>query len=298
VKPPVFRYVRPDSLEEVTAALAEHGDEAKPLAGGQSLIPAMNFRLAQPSVLVDLELVTALRALDAQQERGVLHVGSMVRQRHAERSDEIRDVCPLLSEALPWIGHPQNRHRGTIGGSIVHADPAAELPAVAVALDATIELASTRGQRTVPAATFFEGPFSTAVQPDEVVTGLRFPIARATRAACLELAPRRGDFAVVGVAAAVHVGDGDGVVDDVRLAAFGVAAVPVRLAGAEAEIRGTELTAEAAERAGAAAADDVERPTTDIHATGDYRRRALVELVRRALHGISQTSQISQPAGG
>jgi carbon-monoxide dehydrogenase medium subunit len=295
VKPPVFRYLRPDSLEEVSAALAEHGDEAKPLAGGQSLIPAMNFRLAQPSVLVDLELVAALRTLDAHQERGVLHVGSMVRQRHAERSDEIRDACPLLSEALPWIGHPQNRHRGTIGGSIVHADPAAELPAVAVALDATIELASIRGRRTVPASTFFEGPFSTAVQPDEVVTGVRFPIARETRAACLELAPRRGDFAVVGVAAAVHVADGGTVVDDVGLAAFGVAAVPVRLAGAEAELRGTELTAEAAERAGAAAADDVERPTTDIHATGDYRRRALVELVRRALHGISQ---ISQPAGG
>ena len=157
MKPPVFRYLRPDSLEEVVAALAEHGDEAKPLAGGQSLIPAMNFRLAQPSVLVDLELVEALRALG--REDGVLRVGAMVRQRAAERSAEVRDVCPLLSEALPWIGHPQNRHRGTIGGSIVHADPAAELPAVAVALDATIELLSSRGARTVPAATFFEGPF-------------------------------------------------------------------------------------------------------------------------------------------
>jgi carbon-monoxide dehydrogenase medium subunit len=293
VKPPVFRYVRPDSLEEVAAALAEHGDEAKPLAGGQSLIPAMNFRLAQPSVLVDLELVSALGTVevhDVHQERGVLHVGSMVRQRHAERSDEVRDACPLLSEALPWIGHPQNRHRGTIGGSIVHADPAAELPAVAVALDATIELLSTRGPRTVPAATFFDGPFSTAAQPDEVVTGVRFPTARSTRAACLELAPRRGDFAVVGVAVAVHFADGGTVVDDIGLAAFGVAAVPVRLSHAEALVRGAELTAEIAERAGAASADDVERPTTDIHATGDYRRRALIELVRRALDGIAQSA--------
>ncbi len=216
----------------------------------------------------------------------------MVRQRAAERSVEVRDVCPLLSEALPWIGHPQNRHRGTIGGSIVHADPAAELPAVAVALDATIELLSSRGARTVPAATFFEGPFSTAVEPDEVVTAVRFPAARGLRAACLELAPRRGDFAVVGVAAVVRFTDGGTSVDDVGLAAFGVAAAPVRLAAAEAQVRGAELTPGVAERAGAAAADDVERPTTDIHATGNYRRRALTELVRRALHGFVQ------PAGG
>jgi aerobic carbon-monoxide dehydrogenase medium subunit len=290
VKPPVFRYLRPDSLEEVVGALTEYGDEAKPLAGGQSLIPAMNFRLAQPSVLVDLELVEALRALG--REDGVLRVGAMVRQRGAERSVEVRDACPLLGEALPWIGHPQNRHRGTIGGSIVHADPAAELPAVAVALDATIELLSNRGARTVPAATFFEGPFSTSVEPDEVVTAVRFPTDLGSRAACLELAPRRGDFAVVGIAAAVRFAGRGTLVADVGLAAFGVAAVPVRLAAAEALVRGTELTPDVAERAGAASAEDVERPTTDIHATGDYRRRALSELVRRALHGFVQ------PAGG
>jgi aerobic carbon-monoxide dehydrogenase medium subunit len=289
VKPPVFRYLRPDSLEEVVAALAEHGDEAKPLAGGQSLIPAMNFRLAQPSVLVDLELVEDLRTM--RHEDGTLHFGAMVRQRHVERSAEVRDVCPLLSEALPWVGHPQNRHRGTIGGSIVHADPAAELPAVAVALDATIELMSTRGSRIVPAATFFDGPFSTAVEADEVVTAVRFPTARRTRAACLELAPRRGDFAVAGVAALVRFADGDGAVEDVGLAAFGVAAVPVRLVEAEAQVRGAELTPDVAERAGAASAADVERPTTDIHATGDYRRRALTELVRRALHGFGQSGR-------
>ncbi len=288
MKPPAFRYLRPDSLEEVVAALAEHGDEAKPLAGGQSLIPAMNFRLAQPSVLVDLELVEALRTFG--REDGALHVGAMVRQRDAERSAEVRAACPLLSEALPWIGHPQNRNRGTIGGSIVHADPAAELPAVAVALDATIELLSSRGARTVPAATFFEGPFTTAVEPDEVVTGVRFPAARGLRAACLELAPRRGDFAVVGVAAVVRFADGGTLVDDVGLAAFGVAAAPVRLTEAEAQVRGAELTPGVAEQAGAASADDVERPTTDIHATGDYRRRALTELVRRALHGIVQSA--------
>jgi carbon-monoxide dehydrogenase medium subunit len=269
----------------VVAALAEHGDEAKLLAGGQSLIPAMNFRLAQPSVLVDLELVEDLRGMG--REDGVLRLGAMVRQRDAERSSEVRETCPLVSEALPWIGHPQNRHRGTIGGSIVHADPAAELPAVAVALDATFELVSTRGARTVPAATFFEGTFTTAVEPDEVVTAVRLPAAPGTRAACLELAPRRGDFAVVGVAAAARVGDG-GLVEDVGLAAFGVAAVPVRLTQAEAQVRGAVVTADVAELAGVASTEDVERPTTDIHATGDYRRRALTELVRRALVVIGQ----------
>jgi carbon-monoxide dehydrogenase medium subunit len=275
-------------LADVVAALAEHGDEAKPLAGGQSLIPAMNFRLAQPSVLVDLELVEALRTVH--RADGALHVGAMVRQRDAERSPEIRAACPLLSEALPWIGHPQNRNRGTIGGSIVHADPAAELPAVAVALDATVELFGPRGPREVPATAFFEGPFTTAVEPDEVVTAVRFPAAEGSRAACLELAPRRGDFAVVGVAAAVRLAVGGPLVEDVSLAAFGVAATPVRLSEAEAQVRGAELTAQSAEQAAAAAVADVAEPTSDIHATGDYRRRVLTELVRRALHGIGQSA--------
>ena len=289
MKPAAFKYLRPDSLEEVLAALAEHGDEAKPLAGGQSLIPAMNFRLAQPSVLVDLELVSALRTVA--HFDGALRVGAMVRQREAERSPEVRVACPLLSEALPWIGHVQNRNRGTIGGSIAHADPAAELPAVAMALDATLELASTRGTRTVPAATFFEGPFTTAVGPDEIVTGVRFPVAERSRAACLELAPRHGDFAVVGVAACVRFSPGGALVEDVGLAAFGVGAAPVRLPEAEAQVRGAELTAEVAEQAGAASTSDVEEPTTDIHATSAYRRRALIELVRRALDGIAQSLQ-------
>ncbi len=289
MKPPAFRYLRPGSLEEVVAALAEHGDEAKPLAGGQSLIPAMNFRLAQPSVLVDLELVEAMRTVS--RADGALHVGAMVRQRDAERSAEVRTACPLLSEALPWIGHPQNRNRGTIGGSIVHADPAAELPAVAVALDATVELQGPGGARTVPAAAFFEGPFTTAVEPDEVVTAVQFPVADGSRAACLELAPRRGDFAVVGVAAVVRFATGARLVDEVGLAAFGVAATPVRLTEAEAQVRNAELTAQAADEAAAASVVDVAEPTSDIHATGDYRRRALSELVRRALLGIGQSAR-------
>jgi aerobic carbon-monoxide dehydrogenase medium subunit len=281
VKPPKFRYLRPDSLDEVLAALASHGDEAKPLAGGQSLIPAMNFRLAQPSILVDLELVSELQTLS--REDGELRVGAMVRQRQAERSAEVRAACPLLAQALPWIGHIQNRNRGTIGGSIAHADPAAELPAVAVALDATLELASSRGSRSVPAATFFEGPFTTAVEPDEIITSVRLPVAEGSRAACLEVAPRHGDFAVVGVAATVRFASGGTLVEDVGLAAFGVGAAPVRLVAAESLVRGAELTAEVCELAGAASAADVENPTADIHATSDYRRRALTELVRRAL---------------
>ena len=288
MKPPKFQYLRPDSLEEVLAALASHGDEAKPLAGGQSLIPAMNFRLAQPSILVDLELVSELHTFS--REDGELRVGAMVRQREAERSAEVRAACPLLAEALPWIGHIQNRNRGTIGGSIAHADPAAELPAVAVAVDATLELASRRGVRSLPAATFFEGPFTTAVEPDEILTGVRFPVAESSRAACVEVAPRHGDFAVVGVAASLRFAPDGTIVEDVGLAAFGVGAAPVRLTEAEAQVRGVELTAQLAEQAGAASAVDVEEPTSDIHATSDYRRRALVELVRRALDGMAQSA--------
>jgi carbon-monoxide dehydrogenase medium subunit len=285
VKPAPFRYLRPRSLEEVLAALAEHGDEAKPLAGGQSLIPAMNFRLAQPSVLVDLELVEELRGMH--DENGALRVGAMVRQCDAERSPLVTGTCPLLRDALPWIGHLQNRSRGTIGGSIVHADPAAELPAVAVALDANVDVVGARGARTLRATDFFDGPFSTALAPDEIVSGLRFPVVEHSAAACLELAPRRGDFAVVGVAAFVRFAPGATRVEDAGIAAFGVAATPVRLALAEASLRGADLTVQVAEAAGAASAEDVARPTADIHATGDYRRRALAELVRRALDSIA-----------
>jgi carbon-monoxide dehydrogenase medium subunit len=281
VKPAAFRYLRPDSLEEVLAALAEHGDDAKPLAGGQSLIPAMNFRLAQPAILVDLDLVSSLGSIAA--DDGALHIGAMVRQRQAERSGDVAAGCPLLAEALPWIGHIQNRNRGTIGGSIAHADPAGELPAVAVALDATLELASARGLRSVPAASFFEGPFTTAVEADEIVTGVRFPVVAGARGACLEVAPRHGDFAVVGVAASVRFSADASVVDDVGLAAFGVGAVPVRLREAEAQVRGRELTPEVVGQAAAASTADVAEPTADIHATSDYRRRVLTELVKRAL---------------
>ena len=249
----------------------------------------MNFRLAQPAILVDLELVSELQTLS--REGNELRVGAMVRQRKAERSAEVRAGCPLLHEALPWIGHIQNRNRGTIGGSIAHADPAAELPAVAVALDATLELTSARGSRGVPAATFFEGPFTTPVEADEILTGVRFPVADGSVAACLEVAPRHGDFAVVGVAASVRFAGGGTLVEDVGLAAFGVGAAPVRLSEAEAQVRGVELTAEACELAGAASTSDVDEPTTDIHATSDYRRRALTELVRRALDGIGRSGR-------
>jgi carbon-monoxide dehydrogenase medium subunit len=212
----------------------------------------------------------------------------MVRQCEAERSPLVGRKCPLLRDALPWIGHLQNRCRGTIGGSIVHADPAAELPAVAVALDADIDVVGPRGARTLRATDFFDGPFSTALAPDEIVSGLRFPVVEhSAAAACLELAPRRGDFAVVGVAAFVRFAPGATRVEDAGIAAFGVAATPVRLALAEASLRGAELTVQVAEAAGAASGEDVARPTTDIHATGDYRRRALAELVRRALDSIA-----------
>ena len=198
VKPPPFKYARPESLDEVLGILSEFAGEARVLAGGQSLIPLLNFRLARPAVLVDIALVTELRRLEV--ERGVLRIGAAVTQNAVERSSDVARFCPLLQEALPFVGHLQNRMRGTVAGSIAHADPAAEMPAVALALDATMVARSATGVREIPADQFFLGPFTTALAHDEILVEVRFPSSRKARASVAEVAPRSGDFAVAGVA--------------------------------------------------------------------------------------------------
>jgi carbon-monoxide dehydrogenase medium subunit len=281
VKPPLFRYVRPDSLEGALHELATHGDEAKVLAGGQSLVPLLNFRLARPSVIVDLNLVPELASLG--REGDVLTVGAMVRQRTVERSPDVAESCPIMIEALHHVGHTQIRNRGTVGGSIAHADPAAELPAVALATDADIVVASTRGRRTIPSAEFFLGPFTTALEPDEVVTEVRFPTITGRRTAFIELARRLGDFALAGVAA-INRADGDTL--EVALAAFGVGGTALRLRGAEEIVHGQRMSEEVAHAAGAAASAEV-TPFTDVHADADYRRDLIGTLVRRALQRVA-----------
>jgi len=275
MKPPPFLYARPDSVDEATELLAEYGDEGKVLAGGQSLLPLLNFRLSRPSVMVDLALLDDLTTLD--REDGYVSVGSMVRQRTLETVPSVREACPLLAKALAYVGHVQIRNRGTVGGSLAHADPAAELPAAAVVLDADICAVSTRGHRWIPAADFFTGPLSTALDPDEIVTRVRFPETHTARTSFVEVTRRGGDFAVAGVAAVVSEGPAD-----VALAALGVGPTPVRLSEAEATLRDGASAPEAIEAASTVAAREVE-PVSDVHADAAYRRDAIAALVKRAL---------------
>src|SRR5262245_44241232 len=199
LKPPPFDYVAADTIDAALAVLAEHGDEAKVLAGGQSLVPLLTFRLARPSVLVDVNRVDGLAGIGV--DGAAVTIGSMTRERAAEASKVVGDQLPLMAAALPMIGHAAIRTRGTIGGSLAHADPAGELPAVALALDAELVVRSAaRGERRIPASEFFLGYFTTALEPDELLVEIRFPSAPSgTKARFLEAARRSGDFAMVGV---------------------------------------------------------------------------------------------------
>jgi aerobic carbon-monoxide dehydrogenase medium subunit len=283
MKPAPFEYHRPRSRAEALALLADHGN-AKPLAGGQSLIPAMNFRLALPEVLVDLNAVPDFSYITS--DDGALRIGAMTRHRAVERSDDVRQLAPLLHDAMPFIAHPAIRTRGTIGGSIAHADPAAELPAVMLALDAIIRIENRYGSRDVPASEFFTGLFSTALEAGEIVSEIRIPVApksgvRAT-SAFLEFSRRRGDFALAGVAARLEL-DSEGVCRNARITLFGVGDRPMLSANGARIIVGQVPTQEVIRAtADAASRDDID-PTSDIHATSKYRRHLAAVLTRRAL---------------
>jgi CO/xanthine dehydrogenase FAD-binding subunit len=280
MKPAPFRYFAPRSLEEALRLLAEHGDDAKPLAGGQSLVPAMNFRLARPAVLVDLNRVGEL-AYVARRD-GALSIGAMTRQRTAEQAPEVLSEAPLLAEALRHVAHPQIRNRGTIGGSLAHADPAAELPAVALALDAAFELRSVRGVRTLRAADFYTGLFATALGPGELLTEVRISSpAPHSGFAFEELSRRHGDYALVGVAATIAL-HGDGRVEQARLALLSVGEGPWLAERAAGLLRGNLPGNEAVRAAADAAAADVD-PPSDIHASSAFRRHLVAVLTRRAL---------------
>jgi aerobic carbon-monoxide dehydrogenase medium subunit len=281
MKPAPFSYHRPDSVEEAAALLVEHGYDAKLLAGGQSLVPAMNFRLAQPAVLVDLNRVVGLSGI-VENGDGALRMGAMVRQRAAERSPVVAARAPLLAEALPHVAHPQIRARGTVGGSLAHADPAAEIPAVMLALGARMVVRGAGSERVVDAADFFTGLFGTALEPEEVLVAVEVPAAPpGTGTAFAELSRRHGDFALAGVAAAVVLGE-DGRCVDARVALFGVGDGPVLAADAAALLVG-EAPSEALFRAAADAAAAALDPPADVHASADYRRHLAGVLVRRTL---------------
>jgi aerobic carbon-monoxide dehydrogenase medium subunit len=280
LKPPPFEYDAPDTIEAALDLLAEYGDDAKVLAGGQSLIPLMALRLARPARLVDVGRIAALQQIEA---NGELVLGAAVRQCEAERSPEIARRCPPLAQAIPLIGHTPIRARGTLGGSVAHADPAAELPAVMLLTEATLVARSRRaGDRALAASEFFQGFFETALEPDELLVELRMPAWPArTGAAFDELARRHGDFALVGAGAVVGLAD-DGTIRDARLAFTGVASTPVRAATAEAVLVGAEPTPDAIAAAVDAARNELD-PAADLHATAAYRRHVAGVLAARVL---------------
>lgn len=292
MKPPPFEYHAPKSLEQALSLLAEYGDEAKPLAGGQSLVPAMSFRLARPAVLIDLGRLTGLdgiRSGEAGPHGGELRVGAMCRQRALERSGEVARSVPLLAGTLPHIAHPQIRSRGTVGGSLAHADPAAELPAVLTALGGRCRLASSQGERWVDSADFFTGLFETAVQDHELLLEVAFPVQRRGEGwGFHEFARRHGDYALVGVAAVVRT-DG-AAIEHASISLLSVGDGPVRikapgLAGLRLDESRTEedrLREAIAEAADAIAHGQID-PPGDLQATPEYRRHLAGVLIRRAL---------------
>ncbi len=281
MKPPRFAYHDPSTRSEVLALLETYTDDAKVLAGGQSFVPLLNMRLAQPAHLLDINRLpdlTYIREVD-----GGLAIGSLTRQRDIERSSLVRRLCPLLAEAIPFIGHAPIRSRGTVGGSLAHADPAAELPAVLLALGGYVHAESHTGSRQIPAEAFFVSQLQTSLTPTELLTEAWFPIAPLrSGAAFVEVSRRHGDFALVGVAAQLTLHE-NGTIAAAHLALMGVAATPVRAEAAEASLLGQHPDEEAFTAAAKQITADLD-PDTDLHASAEYRRSVAVVLVNRALH--------------
>ena len=278
MKPPPFRYERAESAAGAVEFLADNGDRAKALAGGQSLIALMNMRIARPEVLLDIGPLDELRFVE--NHNGAIEVGAMTTQLELEENADVAKACPLLAEAIPHVGHGAIRNRGTVGGSIAHADPSAELPAVLVALGGSVALSSKRGDRTVPAEEFFKGFLSTTAEPDELLRSVSFPSAEEKSGFAFEEFSRRsGDFALTSVACAVEH-DG-GTISAARIALGGVAGTPV-LVGGTADLAG--LSGEEAAAKAAALADGSIQPVSDIHGSAEYRRHLTRELVKRALN--------------
>jgi len=279
MKLPPFEYSCPTSLSDAIALLAAHGGEAKPLAGGQSLVPMLAFRVASPSLVIDLRKVEELRQITISGQGVTL--GAMVRWRDILDDARLRAAHPLLVEAIAHVAHYQIRNRGTVGGSLAHADPAAEMPGIAVTCDAEIGVASKAATRTIAAADFFQGPLMTALKPDEIITEIRLPPWPARRRfGFAEFARRKGDFAIAGVALFYDLDDG-GKASGAHIGAIGVADRPLRLA-AENVLNGKLIDA-ATIAAVAEAASAAVDPPDDIHASGAYRRALLGTLVERAL---------------
>jgi len=287
MKPAPFRYARAGSLAEAIALLAEAPGDTKLLAGGQSLVPMLNMRLVRPAVLVDVNGLRELTGITPTPEGG-LRIGALTRHAELTASPAVIERAPLLAEAARHVGHAAIRNQGTLGGSLAHADPAAELPAALLALDARVHVTGPRGAREIAANAFFLGLLTTALDADEILTAIEVP-AQPPGWGFVEIARRPGDFALAGVAAVVRVGrpltlpspprGGEG---EMRLVGFGVGDRPLRLSSAERVGAGAQLDAATAARAGAAAGPDCD-PPSDVHGSAEYRRHLATVLTERAL---------------
>jgi aerobic carbon-monoxide dehydrogenase medium subunit len=285
MKPAPFEYQAPASLDAALDLLAHRGGEAKLLAGGQSLIPVMNFRLAEPALLVDINKLTELDFI--RRDDGGLRIGALTRQRRLERDPLVAEAAPLLHETMPFIAHPQIRNRGTFGGSLAHADPAAELPAVAVALRARFRLRKAGGERWANAADFFAGLFTTSLEPDEMLVEAAIPpLPPRTGWAFLEIARRHGDYAQVGIAALVTLDDA-GRCREARLVFLSAGDVPVEAREAASLLAGQEISPAAIAAAAEKAAQEI-RPFSDLHATADFKRHLARVLTGRALRKATE----------
>ena len=279
MKPVAFDYHAPATVEDAIALLTRYGGEAKLLAGGQSLMPLLNFRLSRPAALVDLNAIPSLAYI--REKDGEVRFGAMTRQRTIEFSPLVRQRLPLLTEATALVGHLPIRTRGTIGGSLAHADPSAEYPAVLAALDGTVVVRSPRGERALRPAELFQSYLTTSLGPDEILVEVRLPaMAAGAGFAFEEFSRRHGDFAIVGIAATL-VGDGQRCAM-ARLATAGAGPVPMRLRSAE-EILERDGLSEAAVEAAARRAAELVEPDSDIHASAAYRRNLTRVLTGRAL---------------
>jgi aerobic carbon-monoxide dehydrogenase medium subunit len=279
VKPAAFKYQRANTVEDAIEQLTQLGDDAKLLAGGQSLVPMMNFRLVRPSALVDITGIPGLRYIEPHGEG--LKIGALTPHRWVEvmEDPDLLEGFSVLKRAARWVGHYPIRTLGTFGGSIAHADPSAEWCMLAALLDAEIVAAGPEGERVIPASDFFHGFFMTALQPDEMIVEVRFP-RPAPHAAVQEFARRAGDFGIVAAAVAVDLRDGE--CRSARVVLGGVADVPLRVPEAERVLEGVEVGREAFEEAGRAAAKAID-PPSDVHGSAEYRRDLSTVLIRRAL---------------
>lgn len=283
MKPSPFAYEKPESLDQVFDLLAAHGDDARILAGGQSLLATLNMRLSAPALLIDISGLDELRGISV--NGGVLRIGATTTHASVKASIEVAAYAPLLAQTMPYVAHAAIRNRGTIGGSLAHADPAAELPACMLALDAELEIASASGLRRVPAANFFHGLYETDLQPGEVLTAILIPGAEGYRSGFSEFSRRSGDFAMAGLAARAKFDNGT--VTDIRLAFCGVDIKPVRARAAEAALQDKPFDTGRLDEAKARLADDLD-PPDDLQASGRMKlhlSRVLLERVFSAMAG-------------